>query len=352
MPAAARGRARRLPSGRWQLRYQDRDGNPASGGVFGSKTAALNHYRDVIEPQLGGLEPTRELTLAELVEVYLARHAAIRSPSTIETLRARLRRPVAAYGDVPLRQLERMGGELADFAAQLPERFRYSVMSALRQTLGAGVRYGYLQRNPAVAAGPNPQPKPRGVRVFTLAEVDLLAEELGERYGPIVPFAAATGLRPGEWAALERRDVDRGRRVVTVRGTKTDGSWREVPLTGRALAALDRVPPRLHTPLLFAAPGGGRLNLHNWRRRDWAPAVVASGVARPARIYDLRSTFASNALAANVTPFELARLMGTSVAMIERHYGTLIAGARDGITNRLDALEAQLGQAADAEAQS
>jgi hypothetical protein len=49
------------------------------------------------------------------------------------------------------------------------------------------------------------------------------------------------------------------------------------------------------------------------------PAVDASGIAKPARIYDLRSTFASNALAAGVTVFELARVMGTSVAMIERH---------------------------------
>jgi hypothetical protein len=48
-------------------------------------------------------------------------------------------------------------------------------------------------------------------------------------------------------------------------------------------------------------------------------AVKASGVAKPARIYDLRSTFASNALAAGVTVFELARVMRTSVRMIERH---------------------------------
>jgi hypothetical protein len=47
-----------------------------------------------------------------------------------------------------------------------------------------------------------------------------------------------------------------------------------------------------------------------------------------------------------VTPFELARIMGTSVRMIERHYGTLIAGAREGIAARLEAIEAELEQAA------
>jgi hypothetical protein len=40
--------------------------------------------------------------------------------------------------------------------------------------------------------------------------------------------------------------------------------------------------------------------------------------------YDVRDTFASYALHAGVTVFELARVMGTSVRMIERHYATLI----------------------------
>ena len=89
------------------------------------------------------------------------------------------------------------------------------------------------------------------------------------------------------------------------------------------------------------------MNLDNFRRREWAPAVEASGVATPARIYDLRSTFASNALAAGVTVFELARIMGTSVRMIERHHGALLDGAGAAIAGRLDALEAKLEEPAE-----
>jgi hypothetical protein len=43
-----------------------------------------------------------------------------------------------------------------------------------------------------------------------------------------------------------------------------------------------------------------------------------------------------------VTVFELARIAGTSVAMIERHYGALLDGAGAGIAGRLDALELEL----------
>lgn len=95
----------------------------------------------------------------------------------------------------------------------------------------------------------------------------------------------------------------------------------------------------------FRRPSGRLLNLDNFRRREWAPAVEAFGVAKPARIYALRSTFASNALAAGVTVFELARIMGTSVRMIERHYGALLDGAGAAIAGRLDALEAAIEHA-------
>ena len=62
----------------------------------------------------------------------------------------------------------------------------------------------------------------------------------------MVLFAAATGLRPGEWLALERRDIDRDAQVVYVRRTlrngriktpKTKASLRAVPLQAIALSA-------------------------------------------------------------------------------------------------------------------
>jgi hypothetical protein len=61
---------------------------------------------------------------------------------------------------------------------------------------------------------------------------------------------------------------------------------------------------------------------------------------RPARIYDLRSTFASDALAAGVSVFSLARVMGTSIEMVERHYGTLLDGSAVDLARRLDAFHA------------
>jgi integrase len=357
MPATQRGEPYKIGTRRWGLRYYDRDGvRRRTREKFPSRSAALAHFRNVIEPMLRGATPaTPDLTLAELVDVYLDRHTVVARPRTIATLRDRLRHAIAAFGDESLSDLERMSAEIAGWRRTLPPRAGHGITQAFRQVLDAAVRWGYMTRNPAKLAGPNPKPPPRAVRAFTYSEVDAIGAELSDTYRTLPSFAAATGLRPEEWQALERRDVDRRQGVLTVRRTvssgevvdlaKTARSRRQVPLSPRALAALDAVPARLHTPLLFPAPAGGLLNLDNFRRREWAPPVEASGVATPARIYDLRSTFASNALAVGITVHELARVMGTSIDMIERHYGTLIDGALTGIVGRLGAFEAE--QAAD-----
>jgi hypothetical protein len=60
--------------------------------------------------------------MAQFVEVYLERHAASVRPRTIDVLRWRLGVATEAFGDVPLRDLERMSGTVASWRAKLPER--------------------------------------------------------------------------------------------------------------------------------------------------------------------------------------------------------------------------------------
>jgi integrase len=353
MPPANTGSFYELPNGTWGVQYRLPDGTRKRRSGFKNKTAARKWHVDNVLAIVHGRRRVErnDVTLRQLFDLYVQRHETIRSARTSRTARERMRRPLERFGDTRLSELEAMALDLAGWRSTLPPRYAPKVMGALRQVLAAGVRWRLLDTNPAVDAGPNPEADPEPVRLYTDAELTAIAAELSPRYRPLPIFGAATGLRPEEWAALERRHVDRERRILKVEqknvdaaigpGGKTKNSVREVPLSRDALAAYDALPARLDTPLLFPAPAGGPLNLDNFRKREWAPAVEAAGVVTPATPYDLRDTFASNALHAGVTVFELARVMGTSVRMIEKHYGALIDGAHAAITERLDRFEAE-----------
>jgi integrase len=94
------------------------------------------------------------------------------------------------------------------------------------------------------------------------------------------------------------------------------------------------------TPLVFPAVRSDYIGLDTWRNREWYPALEAAGIAQRGP-YHLRHTFATEALAAGVSIFELARLMGTSVKMIDRTYGHLARDSEAAILARLDARGAQ-----------
>ena len=59
-------------------------------------------------------------------------------------------------------ELEGAADDVARWRAGLADTSRYRLTLALRQTLGAAVRWRYLTRNPAVDAGRNPEPRSRG----------------------------------------------------------------------------------------------------------------------------------------------------------------------------------------------
>lgn len=118
--------------------------------------------------------------------------------------------------------------------------------------LARAVVWGMIDVNPAKLGVDNPQRRRREQRPFeSWVELDAVAANLARRYRPMVIFAAATGLRPAEWLALEWRDVDLEARVVYVHRSftkgrlkcpKTEASRRAVPLQTIALDAIAQQP--------------------------------------------------------------------------------------------------------------
>jgi integrase len=155
----------------------------------------------------------------------------------------------------------------------------------------------------------------------------------------------------GSRAPRRRQGGSRSLRAPGLRGRPhpRDGEDAGVRAEGCPAAAprprCFRIPPApLDTPLLFAGVKGGHLNLHNWRRDEWKPALTAAGLEYR-RPYALRHTFVSECIAAGIATFEIARMAGTSVLQIEKTYGHLLPDAIERGRAALEAFDARSDQA-------
>jgi integrase len=355
MPSVQRGTVTKRGKW-WCARWRDENDRERFQGCFDTKSAARewldSKVDEVAALRRGDLKTIRRRempTLGELVAEFIGQHAA--EDSTIESLRKRLRYALdgsdlkgnGGWRNVRIDHLQ--PAEIGAWRKRLPTRSAYGIVKSLRQVLHYAVRAKLLDENPAALVA-NPEPKRGEVPTFTLDELETLSAELLPRYRAIPIFAALTGLRPCEWIALERRDVDRkAGGTVSVRREYVDGavklygkttrSLRTVPLPLRAAEALSEHPTRLDSQLLFPAPRGGHVDLQDWRWRNWNPALRAAEL--PHRVpYALRHTYASMSIAAGVNLFEVARFMGTSVTMIEKTYGHLLPDALERTRSALD----------------
>jgi integrase len=329
----------------WAYRYRvaGRGSARLQVGGFSSRAEAQR----ALQHRLARLLPDRRaatLTLGEWVEEYLETHGGERV--TVAKLRRLLGKATAELGGVHLAELS--PEQVCAWRLSVPEGHRFEATQALRQVLNRAVAWKLIDENPAKRGVPNPGRRCREQRRFdSWAQIQSVAERLGPMFGAMVVFAAATGLRPSELFALEHGDVDRSAGVIQVRRayangrvkqTKTRLSRRAVSLQAIALEALDQLPPRGDSPLLFPNARGGHLDFRNFNGCHWEPVQKTLGIEPLRDLYDLRHTYATFALRAGVPVFALSRFMGTSIAMIDLHFGHLAVDSYQHAVSFLDAL--------------
>jgi integrase len=241
----------------WAYRYrlEGRGSKRPQVGGFATRVEAEKALPKVID-RLGPGGGRATITLAEFADEYLEMHQA--APVTIAKLRWLLGKATAELGATRLADLSPR--EVYAWRMTVPEGHRFEATQALRQVLNPAVAWGLLDSNPAKLGVPNPARRARERRPFeSWRQIEAVAAELGPVYGPMVIFAAATGLRPSELFGLDKRDVDRQLGLVYVRRayangrvkhTKTRLSTRAAPLQAKALEALDRLQAS-DNPILF-----------------------------------------------------------------------------------------------------
>ncbi|QMU75522.1 site-specific integrase [Streptacidiphilus sp. PB12-B1b] len=336
------GRVRKLPSGRWQVRYPAPDGldRPAPS-TFRTKKEATDWLADKqaeiragawVDPDAGKIpfgvyaaawikQRRLEQTTRELYDTLLRRHL------------------VPSFGAVAVADITPAGVRLWR-AAHLELAGAPTVAKSyalLRAVMNTAVEDQLITRNPCRIKGGSVVDTPERPTA-TVAEVFEIAEAMQPRYRLLVLLAGFLGLRWGELIALRGQDVDLEAGTVRVRAAIAElrsGERVVKPPKSRAGVRTVAVPevilPSLRQHMLTFAESGrdgrvfvgakGATPRRNHFNRLWHRACDAIGI-KGLHFHDLRHTGNTLTASTGASTKELMARFGhstTRAALIYQH---------------------------------
>ena len=151
---------------------------------------------------------------------------------------------------------------------------------------------------------------------------------------PFVRALCNLPIRPGALAVLTVADFDRRTRELTVGKDKAGNDRRvKVPTTTAQLLE-EQCADKLPGARLFPRHGGAA-----WTRDSWkfpiAAAARAAGLPLGVTAYTLRHSAITDLVMAGVPLLTVAKLSGTGIVMIEKHYSHLTAEAAESALEKL-----------------
>jgi integrase len=347
------GSVRRLPSGRWQARYQGPDGRfytarrEEDGGplTFSGKLYATAYLASVqtairdrvwVSPNAAKAAAAPPVLLRDYARTWLATREL--SPSTHLLYQHTLGKQILpTFGGTALTAITPvMVREWhADLRTQTGPTQRAHAYSLLRTILNTALADDLIPSNPCRVRGAGSSKRAHDIRPASLAELEALTQAMPDRLRLMVLLAAWCALRFGELAELRRADIDVKRDLVHVRrgvvqtasglqvkAPKSEAGKRDVAIPPHLMPAV-KAHLRDHVAastaaLLFPGASGGHLQssaLHAvfYRAREAA--------GRPdLRFHDLRHTGAVMAAWSGATPAELMARLGHSTVTAAMRY--------------------------------
>ena len=272
----------------------------------------------------------RSKTLDDFVEEYRNFSQARKRPKSHATDMARVRAFTASLKSVLVEDVE-----TADVSAFLSARvlehgnspatvLRYR--EALHAFFEHAKRLSYITPNP-VAAVPRPRIPERDPRFLSLDQIKELHEVLvGDIIASLIVTVVYGGLRREEacWLTWDDLDLAGEAPVLRVRGKTIDGEFwipktkknRTIPVSGKLLSVLSE-HKRNGVPWVFPSPKNCRWDPDNLGHR-FKRLMKKAGL--PWNFLDLRHTFGSQLARKGVSLLKIAKLMGNSPEIAQRHY--------------------------------
>lgn len=363
---------KKLPTGRWQVRWRDGSGHQRSQNFVYKADAVAAETTILGDLQRGSyIPPAAGRTILRAWADDWLTGALNLGDGGRDTYRRDLDRYILPeLGDRKLRTLTAtvietyLAGELDRGLAPSTVHRHYRT---LRRMLQVAVDRNLLAKNPCDPVTP-PRIPHRDMRFLDPQEIEALAKTIPDRYRAWLYVATYAGLRWSELVGLRRRHVD-GNRITIAEQLirRADGEWhRDQPKTraGRRSVTLPPFVAKLleehlkkwEAPgpdgLVFANQLGNPLNGPSFRSNVFMPACAKAGLGTivkkkgqrtryvtDVRIHDLRHTAVALAIAVGAHPKAIQARMGhASITMTLDRYGHLFPEMDETIADRLQDL--------------
>ena len=351
---------KRRPEGRYEARWYDPNGVQQTRR-FDTEREAKKHLALMEGDKHRGeyLDPNLARTpLRKVAEAWLATNPG-RKVSTRRGYEALLKNHVLpALGSHAVGRITK--ATVRQFIAGLeakgagPGTIRNVVRNVLKPILDVAVDDQMIRTNPCVGVR-LPTSHREEMLFLTPEQIADLADAITPPYGLLVTFAAYTGLRAGEIAALRVKHLDLMRGRVTVSESVAEvaghgpvyGPTKTYAIRTLTLPRFLRDPlaahiaDRGHDPdaFVFQAPDGGPLRHGNFYGRHFKPAVrqALPPTLHGLRFHDLRHTCASLLIAMNENPKAVQAYIGhSSIQVTYDRYGHLFPGWDTDLSTKLD----------------
>lgn len=235
-----------------------------------------------------------------------------------------------AFGKLPLARLLSLDIKSWRRETGLSKSSQNRTMTALRAALNLAVqnrRVAADRRIEWASVRQHPGLNQRRMLFLDLDQRRLLIRHATGSVRDLIAGMALTGARPGDLTSARCSQYDSRTKSVTFAAKQ---AIRTVPLPNAAVTLFDRLARgKLPSDFLFTRDNG-----KPWAHSDWDELVRAAaaraGLPAGVCLYTMRHSWITQSLMDGMSTLEVARISGTSLAMIERHYGHLVMkAARD-----------------------
>jgi len=300
--------------------------------------ALQSRMTDIRRQKFDGIIPEPNYTLEQVKDQYFRYSKSVKSEMTCQRDKGIVTRHlIPHFGKTALHQIT--VEQVEDYRSKrvvlgiAPATINKEVQ-LLKNIVKKAIEWGKMRTNRI--SGVKPLKTPPGlVRYLGLEQVPKLMKACPDWLKPIVMINMNTGLRRGEVVNLQRKNIDKKNRLITVEITKNN-ERKTVPMNKTVFEVIKSLPARLDTPYLFADERGEPVS-GNKVSMAFRRACKNAGID-DFRLHDLRHHFASYLTMAGENLQTVQELMGHKDPKMTMRYAHLSSEHKQRAVERLDDL--------------